>query len=46
MNTNNLSVVNNSDKMSVIDLVYPVGSIYLSLDPNFDPNISWGGGGF
>ena len=27
----------------VFDLIYPVGSYYETSDPNFDPNIEWGG---
>lgn len=26
-----------------IDFVYPVGSIYMTIDGSFDPNASWGG---
>lgn len=26
-----------------IDFFYPVGSYYETSDPNFDPNVSWGG---
>lgn len=28
---------------SIIDLIYPIGSIYCSLDPSFDPNKIWTG---
>ncbi len=29
--------------LSIIDMIYPVGSIYISLDKNFDPNNTWQG---
>lgn len=28
---------------SLLDMFYPVGSVYMSMDSSFDPNISWGG---
>lgn len=28
---------------SLIDLFYPVGSIYMSMNKDFDPNTAWGG---
>ncbi len=28
---------------SLIDMFYPVGSIYETFDGNFDPNVTWGG---
>ena len=31
------------DKQSVIDTVYPVGSLYWTGNQNFDPNVSFGG---
>ena len=31
------------EKGSVIDLVYPVSTIYISHDMNFNPNTKWGG---
>lgn len=31
------------DLSSVLDLFYPVGSIYISMDSAFDPNATWGG---
>lgn len=33
----------NVDKMSLIDLFYPVGSYYETSNTSFDPNVSWGG---
>lgn len=29
--------------LSIIDMIYPVGSIYVSLDKDFDPNNTWQG---
>lgn len=29
--------------LSIIDMIYPVGSIYISLDKDFDPNNAWQG---
>ena len=29
----------------IIDLIYPVGTVYTSLDSAFDPNTVWGGYG-
>ena len=31
------------EKGSLIDLVYPVSTIYISHDMNFNPNVKWGG---
>lgn len=28
---------------TLFDLIYPVGSVYMSLDSSFDPNTAWGG---
>ena len=30
-------------KSSILDFCHPVWSTYSTLDPNFDPNVSWGG---
>lgn len=27
----------------IVDLVYPVGTVYETMDINFDPNVTWGG---
>ena len=32
-----------TNSKAIIDLIYPVGSIYTSLDANFNPNKQWGG---
>lgn len=29
--------------LSIIDMIYPIGSIYISLDKDFDPNNTWQG---
>lgn len=30
-------------RQDVIDTIFPVGSLYYSMDKNFDPNTTWGG---
>lgn len=36
-------IINDSLKKELLDMFYPIGSYYESSDPNFNPNISWGG---
>ena len=30
-------------KSALLDIIYPVGVLYFTIDANFDPNTSWGG---
>ncbi len=41
MNINSLETKKEIDSM--IDKIYPIGSLYETFDTEFDPNISWGG---
>ena len=36
-------LTNTTSSKAIIDLIYPVGSIYLSMNPSFDPNTAWNG---
>ncbi len=35
--------INSLNTKNIIDLIYPVGCFFETIDRNFDPNISWGG---
>lgn len=39
----NIKTIFNDDGISLLDLFYPIGSIYETLNGAFNPNISWGG---
>lgn len=41
MEIENLNLQKQIDEM--IDKIYPIGSYYETSDPNFDPNVEWGG---
>lgn len=40
VNTNLIDIKNTQ---AIIDLIYPIGSVYVSIDSGFDPNTSFGG---
>ena len=37
------NLTDTTSSKAIIDLVWPVGSIYVSMDPDFDPATTWGG---
>ena len=39
----NIKTIFNDTGINLLDLFYPIGSIYETLDGSFNPNISWGG---
>ena len=39
----NIKTIFNDTGINLLDLFYPIGSIYETLDGGFNPNISWGG---
>ena len=41
--TSGTVMVSNGSGGSLVDLIYPIGSIYLSSNANFNPNTTWGG---
>jgi len=44
MSSSDKTKLNNSyTKQDIIDMFYPIGTIYETLDSTFDPNIAWGG---
>lgn len=38
----NIKTIFNDNGINLLDLFYPIGSIYETLDGGFNPNISWG----
>lgn len=37
------NLTDTTSSKAIIDLVWPVGSVYVSMDPDFDPATTWGG---
>ena len=39
----NIKTIQNSTQVDLLNYFYPVGTTYMTLDSNFDPNTTWGG---
>ena len=37
------NLVNTTSTKALIDLIYPIGSIYVSISTDFDPSVAWPG---